>query len=91
MKVYQDKFVVHRVLKKDLQTRIDLIPGSKDKMIFDVYIMGLPTDVEKFKKLIEKVLQIQPERLLCRGHIGNKDFRNTVTFGNGGSNTIYQK
>jgi len=55
MKLYKDKFEVHRYLKKDLQARIDLIPGNKDKMIFDVYIMGLPTDVEHFKKLIEKV------------------------------------
>jgi len=55
MKVYQDKFEVHRVLKKDLQARIDLIPGNKEKMIFDVYIMGLQSDVAKFKSLIEKV------------------------------------
>jgi len=55
MKVYEDKFVVHRVLKKDLQARIDLIPEIKAKMIFDVYIMGLPGDVAKFKLLIEKV------------------------------------
>ena len=58
MRVYKDNFEIHRVLKKDIQAKLDLLPPSKmtkTKVIFDVYIMGLPHDLEKFKKLIEKI------------------------------------
>lgn len=58
MRVYKDGFELHRVLKKDIQTKMDLLPPSdmtKTKVIFDVYIMGLPRDIEKFKKLIEQI------------------------------------
>jgi len=58
MKVYKDRFELHRVLKKDIQAKMDLLPPSpmtKTKVIFDVYFMGLPKDIEKFTKLIEQI------------------------------------
>jgi len=58
MKVFKDGFELHRVLKKDIQAKVDLLPTTdmtKKPIVFDVYLMGLPNDIANFKKLIEKI------------------------------------